>query len=53
MVNARLQTEAMRMGEIRYLSAGEIAARLREEQGDLGYHRAWEYLRSRAGCLDM
>jgi ribulose-5-phosphate 4-epimerase/fuculose-1-phosphate aldolase len=50
-INARLQMQAMRMGEVRYLSPGEIAAR--ENSGDVGFVRSWEYLRVRAGCTDL
>lgn len=50
-VNARVQTAAMQMGDIEYLSPGEveiccdIAAK-----GSLGRNRTWEYFRRRAGC---
>ncbi len=47
-VNARLQTEAMRMGdEIVYLSEGEIAEM--QKSGRPGHSRAWEYWARRAG----
>jgi ribulose-5-phosphate 4-epimerase/fuculose-1-phosphate aldolase len=53
--NARVQMAAMKMGEVRYLSPGEIIAR------SAGYYmpntpetmRAWEYWARRAGCGDM
>ena len=53
--NARVQMAAMKMGEVRYLSSGEITAR------GGGYYnsntpetmRAWEYWARRAGCGDM
>ncbi len=55
--NARVQMAAMRMGEIKYLSPGEIAARSAPD----GYftpdtpetRRAWEYWARRAGCGDL
>jgi HCOMODA/2-hydroxy-3-carboxy-muconic semialdehyde decarboxylase len=52
--NARVQLAAARLGEIRPLSAGEIAARA------AGYKpyspetwRAWEYWATRAGCREL
>ena len=55
--NARVQMAAMRMGEVKYLASGEIAARAASG----GYYnpnspeswRAWEYWARRAGCGDM
>jgi ribulose-5-phosphate 4-epimerase/fuculose-1-phosphate aldolase len=47
-VNARLQTEAMRMGgDVVYLSEGEIAEM--QKSAGLGHTRAWEYWTRRAG----
>ena len=55
--NARVQMAAMRLGEVKYLAPGEIAAR----SSPTGYfmpntpetQRAWEYWARRAGCGDM
>jgi HCOMODA/2-hydroxy-3-carboxy-muconic semialdehyde decarboxylase len=55
--NARVQMAAMRMGEVKYLAPGEIAARAASG----GYYnadspetwRAWEYWARRAGCGDL
>ena len=55
--NARVQMAAMRLGEVKYLSPGEIAAR----SASGGYYnpdspetwRAWEYWARRAGCADL
>ena len=55
--NARVQMAAMRLGEVKYLAPGEIAARA----SPTGYfmpntpetRRAWEYWARRAGCGDM
>jgi len=55
--NARVQMAAMRLGELKYLSPGEIAARSSPD----GYftpntpetRRAWEYWARRAGCGDL
>jgi ribulose-5-phosphate 4-epimerase/fuculose-1-phosphate aldolase len=47
-VNARLQMEAMRMGEVTYLSPGEIDRSSQLNKPKVGDARAWEYLCSRA-----
>ena len=53
-VNARLQMQAMQMGDVTYLSQGEIeAAGSFTTRTTLGRDRAWEYLRRRAGCDDI
>ena len=52
-VNARLQMQAMQMGEVTYLSPGEIEAATAMSKATLGRDRAWEYLRQRAGCEDI
>jgi ribulose-5-phosphate 4-epimerase/fuculose-1-phosphate aldolase len=46
-VNAQLQERAMRMGDVTYLSDGEIAEMQKIAQG--GHTRAWEYWSRRAG----
>ncbi len=43
MVNARLQTEAMRLGEVRFLSEGEIVATAEMSASPLAADRLWEY----------
>jgi ribulose-5-phosphate 4-epimerase/fuculose-1-phosphate aldolase len=49
-VNARLQTEAMRLaGDIVYLSEGEIAEMRKSTRS--GHSRAWEYWARRAGMM--
>ncbi len=48
-VNARLQMDAMRLGEVEYLSDGEIDARLAGNETMAGFSRAWEYFTRRAG----
>jgi ribulose-5-phosphate 4-epimerase/fuculose-1-phosphate aldolase len=48
-VNARLQQSAGALGEITFLSKGEIAATLPLILGDNSLGRAWEYWRRRAG----
>ena len=52
-VNARLQIEAMRLGEPKYLSQGEIDAMTRRQQTPLAGDRAWDYWRARAGVSDL
>jgi ribulose-5-phosphate 4-epimerase/fuculose-1-phosphate aldolase len=49
--NARLQMQARELGEVTYLSPGEIDEMNKNEYGaTLGRDRAWEYLKRRAGC---
>jgi ribulose-5-phosphate 4-epimerase/fuculose-1-phosphate aldolase len=51
--NARVQMIAMRLGEPKPLSPGEIAARLAGYKPDAPESwRAWEYWATRAGCGD-
>lgn len=53
-VNARLQMQALQLGEITFLSPGEIEAMTTSEYGaTMGRNRSWEYLRHRAGCDHM
>ncbi len=47
-VNARLQREAMQMGDVTYLSPGEIDRSSQTAKPQVGDSRAWEYLCSRA-----
>jgi HCOMODA/2-hydroxy-3-carboxy-muconic semialdehyde decarboxylase len=50
-VNARLQMQALQLGDVTYLSPGEIEAMNRNEYAStMGRQRAWEYLKHRAGC---
>lgn len=48
-INAMLQSEAMRMGDIIYLSPGEIAKTSEVVNSDNSVNRMWEYWRRRAG----
>ena len=53
-VNARLQMQAMQLGDVTYLSPGEIESMTQTDRGtSLGRDRSWEYLRRRAGCEDL
>src|SRR5262249_39471281 len=53
-VNARRQMLAMQMGQVTYLTAGEVqVAGDMEAKGRLGADRTWEYLKRRAGCEDV
>lgn len=49
-VNANLQMAAMTMGEVAYLSPGEIGQCVELFAGELSVTRAWEYFRVRAGA---
>ncbi len=52
--NALMQMQAMQMGEVTYLSPGEVkTAGALAPKGSLGANRAWEYFRHRAGCDDI
>ena len=48
-VNAKLQMDAMRLGEVEYLHPGEIDERLAGNESLAGFTRAWEYFSHRAG----
>ena len=49
MVNARLQTEAMRFGDVTFLSDGEIKATAEMAASPLAADRVWEYWARRSG----
>lgn len=52
-INARVQSRAMEMGDVTYLSPGEIERAVGKAiGGGLGQRRAWEYLSRRAGYGD-
>ena len=48
-VNAQLQMDALRLGEVTYLHPGEVDIRLARSQKFIGNDRAWEYMSRRAG----
>ena len=48
-VNASLQMDAIRLGEVTYLSAGEVDAGSQVNNPKVGAERGWEYLKRRAG----
>jgi HCOMODA/2-hydroxy-3-carboxy-muconic semialdehyde decarboxylase len=52
-LNARVLTEALRLGEVTYLSRGEIEAHASMKPEDPSMWRAWEYWAVRAGCGDL
>jgi HCOMODA/2-hydroxy-3-carboxy-muconic semialdehyde decarboxylase len=53
-MNARLQMQAMQMGEVTYLSPGEIELMASSQHSaTVGRDRSWEYLKNRAGCEHM
>lgn len=47
-VNAQLQMDAMRLGEVTYLTPGEVEASSQANQPRSGSERAWEYYKARA-----
>jgi HCOMODA/2-hydroxy-3-carboxy-muconic semialdehyde decarboxylase len=49
MVNARLQTEAMRLGDVTFLSEGEIVATAEMSASPLAADRIWEFWAHRSG----
>ena len=51
--NARVYLEALRLGEVRLLSAGEIEHTIIRNPQAPELWRAWEYWTRRAGCADM
>jgi len=51
--NARILLNAMRLGDFKRMSEGEINARLGYKSGSPEMQRAWEYWAKRAGCADM
>ena len=48
-VNAGLLMESMRLGDVKYLSPGEIKAMTDSQMSLTGQQRAWEYWANRAG----
>jgi len=51
MVNARLQTESMRLGDVTFLSVGEISATADMAASPLASDRIWEYWTRRCGYV--
>ena len=50
-INATIQLQAMALGEIRFLSPGEVALTPETLIGPLAMERAWEYYVRRAGAF--
>ena len=48
LVNARILTKAMQMGEPKFLTEGEIERATSRKQGSIGEERAWEYWKKRS-----
>jgi len=48
--NAKLQMQALQLGEPRYMTGGEIEQCSERITGELAIDRAWEYWTIRAGC---
>jgi HCOMODA/2-hydroxy-3-carboxy-muconic semialdehyde decarboxylase len=51
-VNARLQMQAMALGEVQYLSPGEIEQMGGYQVDPRGFERAWHAWRKRVGMAD-
>jgi len=49
-VNAHLLSESLRLGEVTYLSPGEVTKMAETQLRPLSGNRAWEYWAARAGC---
>lgn len=49
-VNAKLQSEALRLGEVRYLSDGEAKLMIERSKEDPSYRRVWELWTSEAAA---
>jgi HCOMODA/2-hydroxy-3-carboxy-muconic semialdehyde decarboxylase len=52
-VNARVLLEALRLGEVKALSPGEVEAHASMKPEDPPMRRAWEYWAARAGCAEL
>jgi ribulose-5-phosphate 4-epimerase/fuculose-1-phosphate aldolase len=52
-VNAKLQMDAMKLGEPRYLTQGEVELTGAKHLMALGLERTWEYWRQRADTSDL
>lgn len=53
MINARIQSQAMQLGNPQFLSQKEAELCQQRQTSPLGLDRAWEYWVMRAGCADM
>ena len=49
-VNATLLSESLRLGDVKYLSPGEVEKMSETQLRPLSGDRAWEYWKTRAGC---
>ena len=49
-VNAHLLTESLRLGEVTYMSPGEVELMGQSQVRPFSSDRAWEYWARRAGC---
>ena len=52
-VNAHLLSESLRLGEVTYMSPGEVEKMSEFQQQPLASERAWEYWMMRAGCESL
>jgi ribulose-5-phosphate 4-epimerase/fuculose-1-phosphate aldolase len=51
--NARVYLEALRLGEVRVLTPGEVKLKMVDNPDAPEIRRAWEYWAKRAGCAEM
>jgi len=51
--NAKLQMQALQLGDPRYMTSGEIDLCSERITGELAIDRAWEYWTIRAGCQSL
>jgi ribulose-5-phosphate 4-epimerase/fuculose-1-phosphate aldolase len=51
--NARVLLEALRLGEVKPLSPGEIGAFARLDGDSPAYRRGWNYWATKAGCAEL
>jgi ribulose-5-phosphate 4-epimerase/fuculose-1-phosphate aldolase len=51
--NARVYLEALRLGEVRVLSPGEVKLKMVDNPDAPEIQRAWEYWAKRAGCAEL
>ena len=52
-VNAQLLSESLRLGDVNYLSRGEVEKMSETQLRPLATDRAWEYWMMRAGCEEI
>jgi hypothetical protein len=51
--NARVYMDALRLGEVRLLTPGEVKLKMVDNPDAPEIQRAWEYWAKRAGCAEL